>query len=183
MKPISLDNAVILDTETTGLNDFAEIVELSVMDAKTGQPLLDTLVMPAQLVPGEAMAIHGITNRMLVGASTFPIVYKQLAQAIKGRDVLIYNAAFDVRLIRQSLNRYGIDLLPFKTQCVMEWYAEFFGEWNEYHGNYKWQSLTNAAVQQGIDISDLKAHRAMADCEITRRLLLAVNEQLGGKHD
>ncbi|MGR5144736.1 exonuclease domain-containing protein, partial [Photobacterium sp. DNB23_23_1] len=75
MKPISLDNAVILDTETTGLNDFAEIVEISVMEATTGKPLLDTLVMPAQLVPGEAMAIHGITNRMLVGSSTFPVIY------------------------------------------------------------------------------------------------------------
>ncbi|MGR5143865.1 exonuclease domain-containing protein, partial [Photobacterium sp. DNB23_23_1] len=153
MKPINLNNAVILDTETTGLYEDAEIVELSVIDALTREVLIDTLVMPVQLVPGEAMAIHGITNRMLVGSSTFPVIYKQLAQELKGRDVLIYNAAFDVRLIRQSLKRYGIDFMPFKTQCVMEWYAEFFGEWNAHHGNFKWQSLTNAAIQQGIDIS------------------------------
>ncbi|MGF1723609.1 exonuclease domain-containing protein [Photobacterium nomapromontoriensis] len=178
MKPISLENTVILDTETTGLYSDAEIVELTVLDGVTGKSLIDTLVTPVQLIPAEAIAIHGITNRMIAGSPIFPHVFKELAEVVKGREVLIYNADYDIRLIRQSMKRYGIEVLPFKTKCVMEWYAEFYGEWNGYHGNYKWQSLTNAARQQGIDISDLTAHRAKADCEITRRIIMAVNKQL-----
>ncbi|GHA34232.1 exonuclease domain-containing protein [Photobacterium aphoticum] len=178
MKPISLENAVILDTETTGLDSNAEIVEISVIEAATGNVLLDTLVTPVQLIPAEAIAIHGITNRQVSGSPIFPKVFKQLLEIVKGRNVLIYNAAYDMRLISQSMKRYGIDVFPFNTQCVMEWYAEFYDEWNDYHDNYKWQSLTNAARQQGIDISDLKAHRALADCEITRRVVMAVNQQL-----
>ncbi|KLV10084.1 3'-5' exonuclease [Photobacterium ganghwense] len=178
MKPINLENAVILDTETTGLDSNAEIVEISVIEAVSGKVLIDTLVTPVQLIPAEAIAIHGITNRQVSGSPTFPKVFKELAEIVKGRDVMIYNADYDMRLIQQSMKRYGVTVFPFKTQCVMEWYAEFYGEWNEYRGNYKWQSLTNAARQQSIDISDLSAHRAKADCEITRRVILAVNKQL-----
>ena len=46
MKTIDLYDAVILDTETTGLSAHDEICEVSVIDALTGQPLLDTLIKP-----------------------------------------------------------------------------------------------------------------------------------------
>ncbi|KLV03261.1 hypothetical protein ABT56_20255 [Photobacterium aquae] len=181
MNTINFENAVILDTETTGLDSNAEIIEISVIEASTGNVLLDTLVTPVQLIPAEAIAIHGISNRKVSGSPIFPKVFRQLLEVIENRDLLIYNASYDMRLIRQSMKRYGIDVFPFRTQCVMEWYAEFYGDWNDYHGNYKWQSLTDAAYQQGIDISDLKAHRALADCEITRRVVMAVNQQLEGQ--
>nr|MBF4253647.1 3'-5' exonuclease [Vibrio anguillarum] len=44
--------------------------------------------------------------------------------------------------------------------------------------SYRWQSLTNACKQQGVDVSDLSAHRALADCEMTRRLIHAVNAKI-----
>ena len=44
-----LDSDVLfLDTETTGLDDRAEIVELSVVNAK-GEPMINTLVRPPPL--------------------------------------------------------------------------------------------------------------------------------------
>ncbi len=46
---------------------------------------------------------------------------------------------------------------------LMKWYAEFYGEWNSRRGNYKWQKLVNTAKQQQINISDITAHRALAD--------------------
>jgi len=43
--------------------------------------------------------------------------------------------------------------------CSIEWYAEFYGQWDNYRGSFKWQKLINAARQQNIDMSDLVAHR------------------------
>ena len=50
-------------------------------------------------------------------------------------------------------------------------YAKFYGEWNDYHGSYRWQRLTAACAQQGIDTSDTTAHRALSDCVMTLRLI------------
>lgn len=68
---------------------------------------------------------------------------------------------------------------PKSVFCAMTWYAEFYGQWDQKRDNFKWQKLINAAKQQGIDTSDLKAHRALADCEITRRVINTVNGKLG----
>lgn len=58
---INSDNFVILDTETTGLDEHDEIVEVAVIDM-SGKVLLNTLVNPIQPIPYEATQIHGITN-------------------------------------------------------------------------------------------------------------------------
>lgn len=181
MKLMNLHNAVILDTETTGLNSDAEIVEVSVIDAPSGTVLFDSLVKPQRPIPSDAIAIHGIGNHMVADAPQFGDIWPQLAQVLSGRNLLIYNADYDTRLIEQSLKIATGEshVLPvLETFCVMEWYAEFWGDMNEFHGTYRWQKLTNAAAQQNIDISDLSAHRALADCVITRRLINAVNYQL-----
>ena len=49
-------NALILDTETTGLGDDAEVVELAVIDC-AGVVLLDTLVRPSGPVPAGARGV------------------------------------------------------------------------------------------------------------------------------
>ena len=67
-------NALILDTETTGLDDDAEVVELAVIDC-AGTVLLDTLVRPSGPVPAEAAAIHGITDAMLADAPTWSEIH------------------------------------------------------------------------------------------------------------
>lgn len=62
---------VILDTETTGLDTMAEIVEISII-ASDGHVLLDTLIRPSNPIPPAATAIHHISDLMVVAAPTFP---------------------------------------------------------------------------------------------------------------
>jgi DNA polymerase-3 subunit epsilon len=63
-------NALILDTETTGLDGDAEVVELAVIDCAGSVPL-DILVRPIGPIPVEAAAIHGITDAMLADTLTW----------------------------------------------------------------------------------------------------------------
>ena len=51
-------NCHILDTETTGLDNQAEIVEISII-AQQGQVVLDTLVKPLRPIPADATVSLG----------------------------------------------------------------------------------------------------------------------------
>ncbi len=72
--------AVVLDTETTGL-DAAFPVEVSVL-AVDGTVLPDTLVDPGMPIPAAATAIHGITDEMVAGAPRFADVLPVLTRLI-----------------------------------------------------------------------------------------------------
>lgn len=65
-----LRNCVILDVETTGLDKYAEIVEISIIDEQ-GHILLNTLVKPLEPIPDDVIAIHGITNEMVASAPSW----------------------------------------------------------------------------------------------------------------
>jgi DNA polymerase-3 subunit epsilon len=93
---LTQENWVILDTETTGLYD-AEIVEIAII-ASLGKILLDTLIKPSIPIPAEVTEIHGINDEMVADAPTFPEVYPTDA-ALKDKRVLIYNSAFDIKIL------------------------------------------------------------------------------------
>ncbi|MCK5648644.1 MAG: 3'-5' exonuclease [Gammaproteobacteria bacterium] len=180
IKHINLQNATILDTETTGLGYRDEICEISVIDAETAEPLLNTLVKPKTTIPEEVIRIHGITNDMVVDAPDYSKIHNQLMSIFKEKRMIIYNAGFDLRMIRQSGSQLDFSGLKGSDTiiCAMIWYAKFYGQWDSYRRSYKWQKLINAARQQNIDVRDLIAHRALADCVITQRVIKAVNGKI-----
>lgn len=157
------DDWVILDTETTGLGKTDEIIELAIIDGY-GNVLLDTLVNPKKRkISEQAAAIHGIDKEMLKDAPRFPEVLPKIQAAIRGRDLLIYNAEYDIRLLSQTAGKYDfekVDLGTSRGGCVMLSYSGFVGEPSLYHqGEYKWQKLPNAG------------HRALSDCQATLALI------------
>jgi len=172
-------NALILDTETTGLGDDAEVVELAVIDC-AGNVLLDTLVRPSGPVPAEAVAIHGITDAMFADAPTWSEIHDRFCDLVECRQVVIYSREFDARLISQTARRYGLQapkgfdqvLEHDRIHCAMQAYAEFRGEWSEERGQYRWQKLSAAAQQQGVTVEN--AHRALGDCLMTLGVVRAM---------
>ncbi|MFS7187707.1 3'-5' exonuclease [Serratia proteamaculans] len=169
------NNCLILDTETTGLGDDAEIVEIAIIDT-TGKPLINTLVKPSKPIPAEATAIHGITNEMVMDAPQWKDIFPSVDALISGRTVVIYNSQYDVRLLYQTNSIW--DVTPvFKNgftdfQCAMLEYAGFYGQRSD-RGGYKWQKLTAAAEQQGVTIEGTP-HRALSDCLTTLGVIKAM---------
>lgn len=152
----------LLDTETTGLGDDDEVLEIAIINAK-GEPILNTLVKPEHKTEWkEAQAIHGITPTMVADAPTLQQL-KPLLQAIlhnNDRALMIYNADYDLRMLRHAINQSR------PATCIMETYADYRGIHGKHAGGSKWHKLTEAAAFVGHEWQG-NAHRALADCHAT----------------
>ena len=155
----------ILDTETTGLDNTAEIVEISIIDQQ-GNVVFDSLVKPKNPIPAGATAIHGITNDMVSTAPTWAEIHDTVCQIVNSKPLAIYNEEYDMRLMAQTAALYGLQPVTADAYCAMLAYAEFWGEWNYHKNEYRWQKLTVAARQQAVAVEG-QAHRALADVKMT----------------
>lgn len=142
---------VVLDTETTGL-DNAEVCQIAIV-TPDGTPLVNTLVKPSVPIPNEVTAIHGITDEMVAPSPTFPEIHDRIQQAIADKQVIVFNAAFDRGILRYCCQLHGLPILSCKKWiCAMLHYAQWCGEWSDYHQNYRWQPLYGN-------------HEALGDCQ------------------
>jgi len=153
---------VFLDTETTGLHNSAEIIEISIIDSD-GSVLFESLVKPRRSIPLDAVLIHGITNADVQDAPAWLQIWPQVESILQNRLVGVYNAEFDLRMMQQSHRSSGLPWRssPIKFFCIMRLYAD-------YGGYMKWQSLEDAGRQLGIPLPN--SHRARADSLLAREV-------------
>jgi DNA polymerase III subunit epsilon len=161
---------VILAAATTGLYRAAEIVELAVIDSR-GEMLFETLIRPQRMIPAEAVAIHGITDDMVRHSPSFPQIAPALFRALEHRRIIGYNVAFEARLLRQCVERHGLLFDIGSTECLMRFYAKFWGERQASARGFRSQKLTNACQQQGIA---WETHRAGPKCQAELTLLFSM---------
>jgi DNA polymerase III subunit epsilon len=157
-------DTLYLDTETTGLDGAAEIIEIAVIDG-AGRTLLDTLVRPDGHIPADASRIHGLLDCHVAGAPRWDSVYPRVQALLAGRPVIVYNAAFDLRLVNQMNARCGFPRVPEIWHCAMLRYADFAGVWHARHGNFRWHTLEAALRAFGQPAS---GHRAAGDARACR---------------
>lgn len=160
---------VVLDTETTGLDDDDELVQVSVID-HTGEILLDQRLRPQKAIHPQATAVHGLRVADLRAAPPFVEVYPALETTIKDRIVIAYNAKFDRRMLGQTITRYqrrGIRVL--RWECAMQQYAKFLGRWDRRRRGFQWIKLTMACGIERIPVT--AAHTATGDCLMTLKLI------------
>ena len=91
------------------------------------------------LIPPDATALRGITDADVVDAQAIADLLPQLSGLMAGKPVTSYNLAFDLRILRQSIAAVGlegpVDWHP-PAECLMEMYAEWWGNWSDHHGSY-----------------------------------------------
>lgn len=163
---------IFLDTETTGIDGQAEVVEIAIINSE-GETLLDSLVKPQSPILWQAEQVHGISNEDVRHAPTIAQLWSTIADLLEQHPVVIYNSAFDLRLLAQSARRYGIvPQKPPAVHCAMLMYANFYGQWDREREGFIWHRLWNAAVQARLILpADLTPHRARADSEACRLLV------------
>ena len=111
---LELPNAVILDTETTGLiegfdrNPNAEVVELAIISVK-GETLYNGRFKPRYGIPNHVIEIHGITNQAVRQEPKFSKEYAKILQILYGKIVIAYNSRFDQKIIENTCKLYSLN--------------------------------------------------------------------------
>ena len=92
---------VVLDTETTGIDPklghrIIEIGCVELIDRKPTGRHYHVYLNPERLVEEEAIQVHGITNEFLEDKPVFAQVADEFIEFIRGAELVIHNAPFDV---------------------------------------------------------------------------------------
>lgn len=162
---------LFLDTETTGLDGTAQIIELALVDS-AGRVVLETRVRPSIPVDPDAFAVHGIHDAALASAPSWPEVIHQVKAAVAGRLVVIFNDEFDSRMVCQTCAAFGEPVEwwgAVHTRCAMSLAADTFGPTNSY-GSI---SLAAAACAAGVKWPGA-SHSAAVDALVTAELVKAI---------
>ncbi len=161
---------IYIDTETTGFEISDMLVEIAILDTDGGV-LFESLVKPTKSIPEPAFRVHGITDLHVASALSWPEVWPEVQKVMRGRVAAFFNAEFDLKMIRQSCGLTGVPWeYPLEDDfCVMELFARYYGEWNQYRGSYRWKNLTFAGNYFGLP--EPNSHRAKDDALLTKRVL------------
>ena len=152
---------VVLDSETTGLSNPIDFVEVGVLSGWR-EPLFDSLIKPSCPIDPRAARVHGHTAESLAGERRFFEVYPDLLDVLWAKRVVVYNASYDRRVWDAAVGRLGAraalagELAPW--ECAMRAFAAYVGERSK-RGGYKSQKLPGAD------------HTAIGDAQATLRLL------------
>ena len=103
---------IILDTETTGLevNEGHNIIEIGCVEMVKRKLTGNTYhqyIKPDRDIDAEAIEVHGITNEYLADKPGFAEVADAFLEFVRGAELIIHNAAFDVGFLDKELERNG----------------------------------------------------------------------------
>ncbi len=167
---------VVLDTETTGMpvTDGHRIIEIGCVEL-IGRRLTGrhyhVYLQPDRVVDEGAIAVHGITNEFLQGKPRFREVADEFFEFVRGAELIIHNAAFDVGFINNEFALLGQqDRSSVNDYCTV---LDTLRMARERHPGQR-NSLDALCKRYGVDNSGRDLHGALLDAEILADVYLAM---------
>jgi DNA polymerase-3 subunit epsilon len=164
-----------LDTETTGLETSQghRLIEIGCVEL-VGRRLtgrhFHQYVNPEREIDSGAMEVHGITNAMVADKPLFAHVADELLDFIRGAELIIHNAPFDLGFLNyelQLLNRGGERI---EALCSI---VDTLAMARQRHPGQK-NNLDALCGRYGVDNSQRELHGALLDAEILADVYLAM---------
>lgn len=164
---------IILDTETTGIDPAQghNVIEIGCVEMQlrrlTGRTY-HQYVQPTREIEAEAIAVHGITNAYLEDKPKFAVICEEFIEFVRGAELIIHNAAFDIGFLNAELSRNGYaermeDICPKITDTLMLARRKFPGQKN---------NLDALCRRFGIEHFDRDLHGALLDSKILAEVYL-----------
>lgn len=159
---------VVLDTETTGFDyknghRIIEIGCVEMVNRKLTNNHYHTYINPEFPVDPDAVAVHGLTNEFLADKPVFKTIANEFLSFIKGAELIIHNAPFDVPFINHEFSLLPkLKLGTIADHCSVLDSLELA---RKMHPGQK-NSLDALCKRYGVDNSHRELHGALLDSEI-----------------
>lgn len=171
---------VVLDTETTGLEPshghrIIEIGCVELLDRKlTGNTFHKYINPEDKKVDQGALEVHGISNEFLSDKPLFGDIYDEFLEFVKGSQLIIHNAPFDVGFINHELalleEKSGQTIEKIDVSCSI---LDSLKLARDNHPGQK-NNLDALCRRYSIDNSNRQLHGALLDSEILADVYLAM---------
>jgi len=165
---------IVLDTETTGLNPklgdrIIEIGCVEIVDRRISERHFHAYVNPEREIDEGASRVHGLTREDLASKPKFPEIAPAFLDFIRGAELIIHNADFDVEFLDLELARCKLGRLNDHVENVSDTLALA----RESHPGKK-NSLDALCERYFIDHSNRTLHGALLDARLLAECYLAM---------
>jgi DNA polymerase-3 subunit epsilon len=165
---------IVLDTETTGLepsqgHNVIEIGCVEMIKRRLTGNNYHQYIKPDRDSDEDAIRIHGITNEFLADKPKFRDITADFLEYIRGAELIIHNAPFDIGFLNAELKRNGCnekveDICSIVDSLVLA---------RRKHPGQK-NNLDALCRRYGIDNSHRELHGALLDSEILADVYLMI---------
>ncbi len=165
---------VVLDTETTGLNAklgdrIIEIGCVEILSRRLTGSHFHAYVNPEREIDLGATRVHGITLEDLAAKPKFAAIAREFLDYVRGAELIIHNADFDVEFLDLELARAGLGRLADHVARVTDTLAHA----RELHPGRK-NSLDALCERYFIDHANRTLHGALLDARLLAECYLAM---------
>ena len=166
---------IVLDTETTGLEPgeghrIIEIGCVEVVERRLTRSNFHRYLNPDREIDAGAAAVHGITNDFLKDKPRFADVVEAFIDYIRGAELVIHNAAFDVGFLNHELKLWRAGAPAIEDLCTI---TDTLTLARTMHPGQR-NSLDALCKRYEIDNSHRELHGALLDAEILADVYLAM---------
>ena len=202
------DTYLVFDTETTGFSSINDnIIQIGILEVEDRELIgyahsyLVNPNFPGEfIVPDNITELTGITSRQVTDDGMDPaFIIPLIAEKLRHNYIVSHNGIrFDKQFISVACRRFNAlaprDGLWLDTAAIYKamrmnemsllWVSDTFYEFGNKILNRRVRglkyNLAHCCKSMHIDTSDLRSHRADADCIATQRLFEALREELVG---
>ncbi|MBQ0754130.1 MAG: DNA polymerase III subunit epsilon [Gammaproteobacteria bacterium] len=172
---------IVLDTETTGLDptDGHRIIEIGcveMIDRRCTGKVLHRYINPEREIDDGAAEVHGITTEQLADKPLFAAIAAEFIDFVRGAELVIHNAPFDVRFLNAELRRLSPSLGLVEDHCAV---LDTLVMARQKHPGQR-ASLDALCKRYGVDNSGRELHGALLDARLLAEMyLLMTGGQVG----
>lgn len=171
---------VVLDTETTGLdwNRGNRLVEIGCIELVERRPTgrrFQRYLNPGRELEQGAQEVTGLTLEFLADKPTFDQVALELLEFIRGAELVIHNAEFDVGFLDYELGLLGPSWGRVRDHAAV---LDTLGLARERFPGQR-NSLDALCRRLGVDNAHRKLHGALLDAELLAEVYLALTSGQG----
>ena len=170
---MSSGRQIVLDTETTGLEtaEGHRIIEIGcvVMEQRRVVDTLHWYLNPERDIDEGAFNVHGISRAFLADKPRFAERVTELLDFLRGHELLIHNADFDVGFLDHELSLAGLPERIGDISTVTDTWAMA----KRKHPGQK-NSLDALCKRYMVDNSNRRLHGALLDAQLLAEVYLAL---------